>query len=347
MKIKCIKESYVNTSQNIYDSDYICLANIKDDKIAFDKTTLFLSEERKRELNAEEIKKNLNCVYLFKNKNAYGLIANLSLEEYQNNNIKSHELVYPNIIQGMVNNIYHYNAEANPVFITYDKKIDLKTFIDSNKYTEKYTFPDLELYAFNDKTAEEIIDNFKDIQTMYVADGHHRLYSSLFSKNKRTILTCFMSFDQVKIQAIHRLIRNVDASNFEMAKSFINQYLEIKNDMPLSRGHVRITYQNKSFIVKLKDGDDDLFWNNDVYKVNTQIITTAFRTQNLNDVEFIRDYDLHDVKKRLSNNDVLIEMKPLKISQFIDLANKNYILPPKSTCFTPKFPSFLVFKKYK
>lgn len=48
MKIDLIKESYVNISGNIYDSDFINLANIKDGKINFDENTLFLSESKKR-----------------------------------------------------------------------------------------------------------------------------------------------------------------------------------------------------------------------------------------------------------------------------------------------------------
>ena len=50
MKINLIKESYVNISGNIYDPDFINLANINKEKINFDDNTLFLSSNMKKKL---------------------------------------------------------------------------------------------------------------------------------------------------------------------------------------------------------------------------------------------------------------------------------------------------------
>lgn len=63
----------------------------------------------------------------------------------------------------------------------------------------------------------------------------------------------------------------------------------------------------------------------------------------LNILEIMRFYLL----KNLGKNDVLIELCPLDADEFMELANEVCVLPPKSTFFIPKFPSFLVFKKYK
>ena len=166
-------------------------------------------------------------------------------------------------------------------------------------------------------------------------------------KNKNTVFSCFLSFSQVKISPIHRVIKNIDATSFEKARLFMDSFLEVFDEGELKKGFVRISYQGDSFLVKLKDTEKDLFWNNDVFRMNTQIISTAFRILNFSNVEYIGDCDLDSTKKNLGKNDVLIEICPLDTDEFMELANEVCVLPPKSTFFIPKFPSFLVFKKYK
>ena len=123
--------------------------------------------------------------------------------------------------------------------------------------------------------------------------------------------------------------------------------LEISKNGKLSKDYVRVSYQNESFLVKLKDVNGDLFWNNDIFRLNTQIISTAFRILNFSNVEYILDYDMKEKMKVLEKDDVLLEPFSLSLEEFSSFSDNGCILPPKSTCFTPKFPSFLIFKKYR
>ena len=247
----------------------------------------------------------------------------------------------------MIANYHIYNAETAPVFIVHKEEIDYKKILENKKYTKEYHFDNIDLYVYFDNEAKEIIENFSSVKQMYVADGHHRLYTSSMLKDKDSVFSCFLSFSQVTISPIHRVIRNIDATSFEKAKLFMDSFLEVFDDGELKKGFVRISYQDDSFLVKLKDTENDLFWNNDVYRMNTQIISTAFRILNFSNVEYIGDNEILFAKKNLGKNDVLIELCPLDVDEFMELANEVCILPPKSTFFIPKFPSFLVFKKYK
>ena len=347
MKIDLIKESYVNISGNIYDSDFINLANIKDGKINFDENTLFLSESKKKKLNAQVIKKNPECIYIFDCNGSYGLVASLPIQEYVDEKIKCHELILPDTVQGMIANSHIYNSETAPVLVTHQKKIDLKKFIASGKFAQKYEFQHISLFEFVGDEAKKILEQYEDIETMYVADGHHRLYTTSMVRNKKNILTCFLGFSEIQILPINRIIKNVDASSFEKAKNFMVNMLGVSTDEKLSKGYVKITYQDDSFLVKLKAVEGDLFWNNDVYRLNTQIISTAFRILNFSDVEYVMQYDLENKKKNLDSKDVLLEVTALSLEEFSELSDSGCILPPKSTCFVPKFPSFLIFNKYR
>ncbi|MBF1294919.1 MAG: DUF1015 family protein [Parvimonas sp.] len=347
MKIKLLKNSFINISNNLYDSDFINLAKINDSKICFDNDTLFLSKRSKDKLNSQIIERNNECIYVFKYYDSYGILADLPIEEYVSEKIKCHELVLPDVIQGMISNYHIYNSETAPVFIVHKEEIDYEKIISDKKYKKDYHFDNMDLYVFFDDEAKKILKNFLCIEQMYVADGHHRLYASSMLKNKNSVFSCFLSFSQVTISPIHRMIKDIDATSFDKAKIFMDNFLEVFDDGELKKGYVRITYQGDSFLVKLKDTENDLFWNNDVYRMNTQIISTAFRILNFSNVKYIGDTEILFAKKNLNKNDVLIELCPLDPEEFMELANEVCILPPKSTFFIPKFPSFLVFKKYK
>ena len=275
------------------------------------------------------------------------LVASLPIEEYVDERIKCHELILPDTVQGMIANSHIYNAETAPVLVTHQKKIDLKEIVSSGTFAQKYEYEQITLFKFIGDEAKKILEQYDDIETMYVADGHHRLYTTSMVRNKKSILTCFLGFSEIKILPINRVIKNVDASSFEKAKNFMVNMLGVLPDGELSKGYVKITYQDDSFLVKLKVVEGDLFWNNDVYRLNTQIISTAFRVLNFSNVEYVMEYDLENKRKNLDSKDVLLEVTALSLEEFSHLSDSGCILPPKSTCFIPKFPSFLIFNKYR
>ena len=293
MKIKLLKNSFINISNNLYDSDFINLAKINDSKICFDNDTLFLSKRSKDKLNSQIIERNNECIYVFKYYDSYGILADLPIEEYVSEKIKCHELVLPDVIQGMISNYHIYNSETAPVFIVHKEEIDYEKIISDKKYKKDYHFDNMDLYVFFDDEAKKILKNFLCIEQMYVADGHHRLYASSMLKNKNSVFSCFLSFSQVTISPIHRMIKDIDATSFDKAKIFMDNFLEVFDDGELKKGYVRITYQGDSFLVKLKDTENDLFWNNDVYRMNTQIISTAFRILSI--LEILKFYLLRKI----------------------------------------------------
>ncbi len=348
MRIDTIEKSYINVSGKIYDSEFINLVNIKDGRIALDERTLFLTKKEKEALNAHPIKSFENAVYVFKYGDVYGLIADVPIGEYRVGNIKCHELVLPDTVQGMLSNLHGYNSEAAPVLLGHKKRVDYQTFIEGEKFSEHFIFEDIDIYVFCGKEAEQITSEFQDTESLYVADGHHRLYTTSLSGFKNSVLSCLINFDYLEILPIHRIIPNVDAQLFEKAKEFIfNRFDVLDGETPLSKGKVRIYYESEKFVVNLIELNSDAFWNNDIYRLNTQIISQAFRIFDTNSLEYISDDDFKKYKEFSKRKDVIIETYPIELEEFIECADNNCIMPPKSTWFSPKFPSFLIFKQYQ
>lgn len=348
MKINSLKKSYINISGKIYDSEFINLANVYDNKILLNDRTLFLTNMEKEQLNTQQIQNFDDAVYIFKYKNTYGILCDIPITEYDNGKVKCHELVLPDTIQGMLSNLHGYNCEVAPVLLAHEKKVDYLSYIKKGNYIDYFRLADMEIYVFCGKEGKKILDEFLEVENLYVADGHHRLYTTSLSGFKDSVLSCLISFEYLNILPIHRIIPNIDAQLFEKAKEFIyNRFDVLPPETSLSKGKVLIKYNGDSFIVNLVDLDSDAFWNNDIYRLNTQIISQAFRIFDTRKLRYMPDYQLEGYKSSMNKGDVLIQIYLIEKDEFIEFANNNYIMPPKSTCFVPKFPSFLIFKQYK
>ena len=83
MRVEEIKQSYLNVSGKIYNSEFIDLANIKDNRIALDKRTLFLTEKEKDYLNSNPIEGFEDVIYIFKYKESYGIVCDVPISEYK------------------------------------------------------------------------------------------------------------------------------------------------------------------------------------------------------------------------------------------------------------------------
>ena len=51
---KVLDKSYLNVSGNIYDADFISLAQVANNKLSFDERTLFLDQSVKDKLNKKQ-----------------------------------------------------------------------------------------------------------------------------------------------------------------------------------------------------------------------------------------------------------------------------------------------------
>lgn len=348
MEFEKLKFAYINISGNFYPNDYINLTRIIDDKINFDEKTLFLDETIKKSLNNDEIKKLEDIVIIFNLEGSWGILCNTPIKYYQEKKVLCHELVLADVIQRMLNNFHFYNTEANPVILTHNKKLFLEEFTKENLPCYKLEDSKIKLFVYSNKEAEEILKMLEDIEYFYIADGHHRLYSTSLFKKKKTVMSCIYEIDEMKIEAIPRKIKNISKDKFNEIKGKIKKkFILISNDKKLEKGEVRLRYQNEIVSFKLLESEEDLFANNDIYRINTQLISDIFRIFKDEDIEFL---SLSELEKEISSQTkeiVYLEISSMLKKEFIETINQGNIMPPKSTYFRPKFPSFLVFNKFE
>ncbi|WP_348920669.1 DUF1015 family protein [Enterococcus rotai] len=344
-----METSYLNTSGHIYDSEFLNLVQLSDGSVKFDERTLFLNQEEKDFLNAQKIVELSNSIVVFKNKGKWGLIANLPKEEYIKGNVKSHELVLPSTVQGMLSNFHGYNGEAAPVLLGHESSIDLEDFVRENEPDKQHIIKDYHLYIYQGEKADRVLSLYKNLERLFIGDGHHRLYTTSLSNFKQTVFACIMSFDYLDILPIHRLLQNVSDEMYIHALKFLGKKFELEkvtDDSDLPKGYVKMSRGNDHYLIRLIDLASDAFWNNDIYRLNTQIISQAFRSFDQGEIQYISEEMLKNTKS-FSDEDVILETHALSKKEFIEAAKNDTVLPPKSTWVYPKFPSFLLMNKYQ
>lgn len=173
-------------------------------------------------------------IYKIVNRNGHtfsGIIAAASTEDYKNDVIKKHEDTIEYREHIFKNYLKTVGFNAEPVLLTYPDNLDIKaTITEVQKVRAEYEFTT----HFRDThylwlvNAPELIDKikraFKSIDSIYIADGHHRTASSLLlsedlkSENNKHSGTetynFFMSYlipeSELKIHEYNRLIKDLN-----------------------------------------------------------------------------------------------------------------------------------------
>ncbi|KDE68625.1 hypothetical protein FUSO7_13020, partial [Fusobacterium necrophorum BFTR-2] len=302
----------------------------------------------KEELNRDKIKEFSNIVIIFHLKNSWGILCNTPIELYKKKKILSHELVLSDVIQRMLSNFHAYNCEANPVMLIHNKKLELKKFVKECKNLYSIKKENITLYVYEKREAQKILHALEDIKKIYIADGHHRFYSTSLYTEKREVLSCIYEISELKIEAIPRKITNIKLEDFKKFREKIEkEFILLDSIKKLKKGEVRIFYENEKITFKLKEINGDLFDNNDVYRMNTQLISNIFRIFKEEKILYLSEQKLKEELKNPEKETIYIELSSMKNTEFLEIVDGEKIMPPKSTYFKPKFPSFLVFNYFR
>ena len=285
-----------------------------------------------------------------------GLICGISTNDYEQGLIKIHENTLIKRQELFERYLEKCKIQAEPVLLTYKNNKNIQKFIDlkiENK--PKYEFQS------NDKIVHKIweINNkenistlkkyFKKIQSLYIADGHHRISSS-YSYNKSNglnnpCLAYLVASDQLKLESFHRVISKSKTYEKKLLK-FIetNPHLTGQNKiLPIKKNEIKIFIKNKWITLITKNKDIPVF------VLSNLIFKQLFNIRDLskNDkIKYIPNSKL-DLDKLKKENKLIFLLPTINISTIIDTANKNDTMPPKSTYINPKLRTGLIIMELK
>lgn len=319
------------------------------------------------------------CYYIYKivnrDGNSFsGIIAAASTEDYKNDVIKKHEdtIEYrENIFKDYLKTV-GFNAE--PVLLTYPDNTTIKTVISEvQKERAEYEFTthfrDTHyLWLLKDaKLIDKIKYEFEKINTIYIADGHHRSASScllsedLKSENNQHTGTeaynYFMSYlipeSELKIYEFNRLVKDLNGLTKEAFLIQLDAIFRIEK-----RGKELYKPTQKHHFSMYLDGD---FYSLFLRKTNHQFNTAldALDTQILHKtvlepilgITNVRNNtrisyshgqnDLVTIKSKVDSGEFAVGfgLVPITIGELKAIADNHLTMPPKSTFIEPKLRS--------
>jgi uncharacterized protein (DUF1015 family) len=303
-----------------------------------------------------------------------GLVAVANIADYNSNRIRKHELTRPNKEDDRVRQIDALNAQTGPVFLTYKHNHIIDALV--KKLTIQKT-PSVDLTAddgvihtlwvVDDATdIETITSTFNTMDSLYIADGHHRsAAASRVAEKRRTpqqtgeeaynyFLTVIFPDNQMKILDYNRVIKDLNGLT---PANFIEQVAKIFKINPSKES---VKPQNSGEFGLFVDGqwyrltiDTDKIPNDPVASLDVSLLTDYLLTPILGigdprtdkRVDFVGGIrGLGELEKRVNSGEMAVAFSfyPTSMEALMAVADAEKLMPPKSTWFEPKLADGLV-----
>ena len=301
-----------------------------------------------------------------------GIVACASIDDYINNVIKKHENTRADKEVDRINHVSTCEAQTGPIFLAYRSnevingivnKIKagkaLYDFVAEDGITHKAWIID------NDADIDAIEKAFEGMNSIYIADGHHRCASACKVGLKRReenpgytgneefnyFLSVLFPDDQLMIMDYNRVVKDLKGlSSDEFKNEVLKKFDAIKESdaaiKPSKKGEVSMYLDGKWTLLEVKDEfkSDDPIKGLDVSILQNEILNPVLGIEdpktdkNIDFVGGIRG--LKELERRCSNDCVLaFAMYPTSIQELFDVADAHLLMPPKSTWFEPKLRS--------
>lgn len=320
------------------------------------------------------------CFYIYKQlmgeHEQYGLVALASVEEYDNDQIKKHEFTRPEKEDDRVNHMDSLNAQVGPVFLTYKSRPELDKLISkitSGKAEIGFVADDeIEhtIWVVNkEEDIKEIQDNFKKVEALYVADGHHRSAAASrickMRKDKNPdhtgeesynyFLNVIFPDNQMYIMDYNRVVKDLNGLSKDEFIDKIYDNFSIRRLGPAGfkpmEAHVFVMYFEKEYyLLEALEGSFDK--NDPVGRLDVSILQENLlapvlaigdprKDKRIDFVGGIRG--LEGLTERVDSGEMAIAFAlfPTSIEELMAIADAGKVMPPKSTWFEPKLRSGL------
>ncbi|MCD4702034.1 MAG: DUF1015 family protein [Candidatus Aegiribacteria sp.] len=305
-----------------------------------------------------------------------GLVATVSAEDYRNNLIKKHEFTRKVKEEDRIRHIETQNAQCGPVFLTYP---DVPEFDALQRRICAETDPEYDfkssdgirhiLWLVNkDQDIETIERIFRDIPSLYVADGHHRSAAGTIVAERRRkdnihhmgteeynyFLAVIFPKSQMKIMAYNRVVTDLNGNSENEFMDIIREKFRVTENAvpsPDCRLKYSMYLDGKWHWLEPKDGS---FPASDPVK---SLDASILQENLLSPVLGIDDPRTSDRIKFVGGIRGTVELEglvdsgrykvafslfPTSIDQLIEVAQSGNVMPPKSTWFEPKLRSGMI-----
>lgn len=323
---------------------------------------------------------NANAFFVYRQimngRSQTGLVGCASIDDYIENRIKKHELTRADKEQDRINHVDTCNANTGPIFLTYKNGDVIKTIISiwQEAHEPEYDFVSdgvqQTVWVIDDaEVTSAIADEFDKIDSLYIADGHHRCASAVKVGLKRReenpnytgeeefnrFLAVSFPCDELEIMDYNRLIRDLNGYTRNQLLTLISEKFTFEAVggtepyKPTEKHTFGMYVEGRWYKLTAKEGTfdpNDPVSQLDVSILQNNLISPIFgitdpRTDKR--IDFVGGIrGLKELETRAQKDMKLaFSMYPTTLDDLIAIADAGLIMPPKSTWFEPKLLSGL------
>ena len=309
-----------------------------------------------------------------------GIVACASVDDYQNNVVKKHELTLAKKEDDRCNHVDFCDANTGPIFLTY------KADPTVNAVVEK-TVAKKPVYDFDNAGVRQtcwVIDDdadiaaiqgaFAAIPALYIADGHHRCASAVRVARKRRVqnpdytgaeefnffLCVLFPDEQLAIMDYNRVVADLNGNSeaeflAKVAEKFDVEQIGTQAPHVTEKHTFGMYLDGQWWKLTARKGtfdESDVVAQLDVSILQQNLLTPILgigdpRTDKR--IDFVGGIrGLGELERRVENGmAVAFAMCPTSIEDLMSIANSGRIMPPKSTWFEPKLLSGIFIHELK
>lgn len=300
-----------------------------------------------------------------------GIVGCVSVHENRNGKIKKHEHTKPDKVEDRINHIKHCGANTGTILLTYEKDDKIEEVVEKNFAKEpEYDFTSDDgirhtVWVLDDVDTNKIENAFKNVDSLYIADGHHRSKAAeeyafeQIEKNPNLTgeeeynfyLAMIAPKENLYVMDYNRVVSDLNGMEVDEFINKIEDNFEVfevegpyrpqkKNEfgMYVGKKWYRLDFKGKN--VNLEN-TKDVIASLDVSTLHDYIINPILDIkvpQKDKRIDFIGGIrGLNEIEKRV-NDDMKIgfTLYPTSIDELMKVADAGEVMPAKSTWFEPK-----------
>ncbi len=303
----------------------------------------------------------------------YGIVGGVSLEEYESGRVKKHERVRPDKERERIRNIDAADANTGLVFLVYRARESIDRIVEGIvKEAPEYDFVfdngvrHLAWVVRDEETIEAIRREFLKVDSLYIADGHHRVAAAAAVAGMRKernpghkgteeynfFAGTLFPHTQARIMDYNRAVKGLNGLSRDQLLRRIQADFDVTSSFDSkspSRPHEFGMYLGgKWYGLRMKEeriGRKELTENLDVWLLQNGLLspvlgihdpTTDKRIKFIGGIRGVAELE------RLVDSggfDVAFSLYPTSLKELMEISDAGQIMPPKSTWFEPKLLS--------
>jgi uncharacterized protein (DUF1015 family) len=330
------------------------------------------------------------CLYIYRQimngRSQTGIVFCASIDDYINNIIKKHEFTRADKEEDRINHVDYCDANTGPIFLTYKEDQIASEIIEAWIENESKRKP---IYNFvsedgishivwvidNEIIISEIVDLFKEVDYLYIADGHHRSASAVKVGLKRRaenpkytgqeefnyFLAVAFPDNDLMVMDYNRVVKDLNGLTKDELIGKLQEKFTVTESTsegpvkPAKKHTFGMYVENKWYLLEAKDGiydAEDPIDSLDVAILQNNVLTSILGIEDVRTsdrIDFIGGIRGLKELERRANKDMKIafSMYPTEVSDIMSVADIGEVMPPKSTWFEPKLRSGLFVHKLK